>query len=135
MVKGVVNPDSPNADYEVDGLSGATFTRITDSAGSEASAAISRDGKNIACLSDRGGRLDIWVIPVGTGQPYNLTDGLVVGLNSNLRSVGFSHDGSARTAAGGPAGSGAPCGNRIGHQPPGTQRPPAPAGTESRPDR
>jgi Tol biopolymer transport system component len=75
-------------------LSGATFTRITDFAGSETSAAISRDGKNIACLSDRDGRFDIWVIPVGTGQPYNLTDGLEGGLNSLLRSVGFSHDGS-----------------------------------------
>jgi len=75
-------------------LSGATITRITDSAGSETSAAISRDGKNIACLSDRDGRFDIWVIPVGTGQPYNLTDGRVEELNSLLRCVGFSHDGS-----------------------------------------
>jgi serine/threonine protein kinase len=75
-------------------LSGATITRITDSAGSETSAAISRDGKNIACLSDRDGRFDIWVIPVGTGQPYNLTDGRVEELNSLLRCVGFSYDGS-----------------------------------------
>jgi serine/threonine protein kinase len=75
-------------------LSGATFTRITDFAGSETSAAISRDGKTIACLSDRGGQFDIWVIPVGTGQPYNLTNGLEAGLNSMLRSVGFSPDGS-----------------------------------------
>jgi len=75
-------------------LSGATITRITDSAGSETSAAISPDGKNIACLSDRDGRFDIWVIPVGTGQPYNLTDGRVEGLNSLLRCVGFNHDGS-----------------------------------------
>ncbi len=75
-------------------LSGATITRITDSVGSETCAAISRDGTNIARLSDREGRFDIWVIPVGTGQPYNLTEGHVVGLNSMLRSVGFSHDGS-----------------------------------------
>ncbi|MGB5296369.1 MAG: protein kinase [Thermoanaerobaculia bacterium] len=75
-------------------LAGATITRITDSAGSETSAAISRDGQNIACLSDRGGRFDIWVIPVGTGQPYNLTDGRVGALSSMMRSVGFSHDGS-----------------------------------------
>jgi serine/threonine protein kinase/Tol biopolymer transport system component len=75
-------------------LYGATFTRITDSAGSETSAAISHDGKNIAYLSDRNGRFDVYVIPVGTGQPYNLTNGLVGGLNSMLRSVGFTPDGS-----------------------------------------
>jgi len=75
-------------------LSGATMTRITGFAGSETSAAISRDGKNVACLSDRGGRFDVWVIPVATGQPYNLTKGLVGGLQSLLRSVSFSHDGS-----------------------------------------
>ena len=81
-------------------LSGATITRITDSAGSESDAAVSRDGKIIACLSDRDGQLDIWVIPVGTGQPYNLTHGLVEGLNSLLRSVGFSYDGSEVWLAG-----------------------------------
>ncbi|MDX2344341.1 MAG: protein kinase [Acidimicrobiia bacterium] len=81
-------------------LSGATITRITDSAGSEISAAISRDGTNIACLSDRDGRLDIWVIPEGTSQPYNLTDGRVGALNAQLRSVGFSHDGSELWLAG-----------------------------------
>jgi serine/threonine protein kinase len=75
-------------------LSGATFTRITDFAGSESSAAISRDGKNIACLSDRSGQWDVWVVPVSTGQPYNLTNGLVGNVKSGLREVGFSHDGS-----------------------------------------
>jgi len=75
-------------------LSGATITHITDFPGSETSAAISPDGKMIACISDHGGQPDIWVIPVGTGQPYNLTNGLVGELHSLLRSVGFSHDGS-----------------------------------------
>jgi len=75
-------------------LSGATFTRITDFVGSETSAAISRDGKNIACLSDRSGQWDVWVVPVGTGQPYNLTNGLVGNVRSGLREVGFSYDGS-----------------------------------------
>ncbi len=81
-------------------LSGATMTRITGFAGSETSAAISRDGKTIACLSDRDGQFDVWVIPVGTGQPYNLTKGLVGGLQSLLRSVSFSHDGSEVVLAG-----------------------------------
>ena len=81
-------------------LSGATITRITDFPGSESSAAISPDGKMIACLSDRGGQFDVWVIPVGTEQPYNLTDGRVGGLFSPLRSVGFSHDGSEVWLAG-----------------------------------
>jgi Tol biopolymer transport system component len=81
-------------------LSGATMTRITGFAGSETSAAISRDGKTIACLSDRGGQFDVWVIPVSTGQPYNLTKGLVGGLQSLLRSVSFSPDGSEVVLAG-----------------------------------
>jgi len=75
-------------------LSGATITRITDFEGSETSAAISRDGKNIACLSDRNGRFDIWIIPVGTGKPFNLTGGRIGSLRSGLREVGFSYDGS-----------------------------------------
>ncbi len=87
-------PEPPNL------LSGATFTRITDFTGSETSAAISRDGKSIACVSDRNGQFDVWVIPVGTGQPYNLTEGRVGGLHSPLRSVGFSHDGSEVWLAG-----------------------------------
>ena len=83
-------------------LSGATITRITDFAGSETSAAISRDGKMIACLSDRGGQFDIWVVPVGTGQPYNLTKGLVGELQPwFLRAVGFSPDGSEVWLTGG----------------------------------
>ena len=75
-------------------LEGATFTRMTDSAGSESSVAISRDGKNIAYLSDRGGRFNIWVVAVGTGQPFNLTRERDLTVVSFLRSVDFSPDGS-----------------------------------------
>jgi len=75
-------------------LAGATFTRMTDFAGSEFGAAISRDGQNIAFVADRGGQNNLWMVPVGTGQPVNLTRGSVPGLVSLLRSVGFSHDGS-----------------------------------------
>jgi Tol biopolymer transport system component len=75
-------------------LTGATITRITDSAGSESGAAISRDGEFVAYLSDRSGHYDVWIIPVGTGQPYNLTRGRVDGLNSLLCSAGFTPDAS-----------------------------------------
>ena len=91
---GVVTKPWADRSEPVNLLSGATITRITDSAGSESDAAISRDGKHIAYLSDRDGQLDVWVIPVGTGQPYNLTQGLVGGLKGLLQAIGLSHDGS-----------------------------------------
>ncbi len=94
MAAGVTTRIWPRRPEPVNILDGATFTRMTDSAGSENSVAISRDGKNIAYLSDRGGRFNIWVIPVGTGQPFNLTKGVDSTVVSNLRLVDFSPDGS-----------------------------------------
>jgi serine/threonine protein kinase len=91
---GVINRPWTGSREPANLLAGATITRITDSVGSETSASISPDGKNIAYLSDRGGHFDIWVVPVGTGQPNNLTNGRVGDLYSLLRSVGFSYDGS-----------------------------------------
>ena len=49
------------------------FCQLTDFDGSEQAAALSRDGRFAAFLSDRDGQMDVWVTQVGTGQFYNLT--------------------------------------------------------------
>jgi hypothetical protein len=54
---------------------GATVTRLTDFEGAEQHAAISRDGKFVAFLSDRAGDWDAWVSQIGTDKVYNLTNG------------------------------------------------------------
>src|SRR5437870_10011991 len=48
-------------------LSNARFAPLTDFEGREHAAAISRDGKFVAFLSDRDGPVDVWVTQVGTG--------------------------------------------------------------------
>lgn len=76
-------------------LEGAKVTRLTDFEGAEHHAAISRDGKFVAFLSDRDGRWDAWASQVGTGEVHNLTKGSVLELrNPGTRTVGFSPDGS-----------------------------------------
>jgi Tol biopolymer transport system component len=79
-------------------LDGAKVTRLTDFEGAEQHAAISRDGKFVAFLSDRDGTWDAWVTQLGTGDVYNLTKGGVRELrNPATRTVGFSPDGSLVT--------------------------------------
>ena len=76
-------------------LEGARVVRLTDFGGAEQHAAISRDGKFVAFLSDRDGSWDAWVSQVGTDKVYNLTKGSVRELrNPATRTVGFSPDGS-----------------------------------------
>jgi hypothetical protein len=76
-------------------LADAQFRRVTDFEGTEQAAAISRDGKYVAFLSDRDGRMDAWVTQVGTGQFYNLTRGSIPELvNPSVRTTGFSPDGA-----------------------------------------
>ena len=59
--------------------------------GTEQAAAVSRDGRFVAFLSDRDGRMDVWVTQVGTGHFYNLTRGRVPELvNPSVRTLGFS---------------------------------------------
>ena len=58
-------------------LEGAKVTRLTDLEGAEHHAAISRDGKFVAFLSDRDGTWDAWASQVGTGEVHNLTKGSV----------------------------------------------------------
>jgi Tol biopolymer transport system component len=91
-------------------LAAAGFQSVTDFTGTEQAAAISRDGRFVAFLSDRDGRLDVWVTQVGTGQFYNLTRGRFPELvNPSVRTLGFSADDAlvtfwTRDAAGSAAG-------------------------------
>jgi Tol biopolymer transport system component len=99
-----------------DPLAGARFQSVTDFGGAEQAAAISRDGRFVAFLSDRDGQADVWVTQIGAGQFYNLTRGRVSGLgNPAVRALGFSPDGalvtfwarSGETSNGGDIGVGA----------------------------
>ena len=68
---------------------------MTDFDGVEQAAAVSRDGRFVAFLSDRDGRMDVWVTQVGSGQFHNLTHGSAPELvNPSVRALGFSPDGS-----------------------------------------
>jgi Tol biopolymer transport system component len=79
-------------------LDGAKVTRLTDFEGAEHHAAISRDGKFVAFLSDRDGTWDAWASQIGTGEVHNLTMGSVRELrNPATRTVGFSPDGALVT--------------------------------------
>jgi Tol biopolymer transport system component len=90
-------------------IAGARFQTISEFDGVEQSAAVSRDGHFVAFLSDRDGRMDVWVTQPGSGQFHNLTRGSAGDLvNPEVRTLGFSPDGSFVTfwvrSAGGPAG-------------------------------
>ena len=76
-------------------LADAQFRLMTDLEGAEQAAAMSRDGRFIAFLSDRDGPVDVWVIQVGTGQFHNLTRGSIRELtNASVRTISFSPDAS-----------------------------------------
>ncbi len=79
-------------------IADARYQTITDFDGVEQAAAVSRDGHFVAFLSDRDGRMDVWVTQVGTGQFHNLTRGSASELvNPSVRTLGFSPDGSLVT--------------------------------------
>src|SRR4029079_858064 len=79
-------------------IAGARFQVIADFDGVEQAAAVSRDGQFVAFLSDREGRMDVWVTQVGSGQFHNLTRGSATDIvNPQLRSPGFSPDGALVT--------------------------------------
>lgn len=74
-------------------LTAAQFRPVTDFEGIAQAAAISRDGKFIAFLSDRQGPVDVWVTQVGSGQFLNLTHGTIQELtNPSVRTISFSPD-------------------------------------------
>jgi Tol biopolymer transport system component len=79
-------------------LAVAHFLPLTNFGGNEQAAALSRDGRFAAFLSNRDGRTDIWVTQIGTGQFYNLTRNAVQELvNPSVRTLGFSPDGTLVT--------------------------------------
>ncbi|ACG74207.1 WD40 domain protein beta Propeller [Anaeromyxobacter sp. K] len=81
-----------------DPLSGARFAPLTDFGGVEQAAAISADGRFVAFLSDRAGRVDVWLTQVGSGQFQDLTRGSAPELvNPSIRTLGFSPDGALVT--------------------------------------
>jgi Tol biopolymer transport system component len=90
-------------------LANARIAPLTDFEGLEEAAAISRDGKFVAFLSDRSGTLDAWVTQIGTDEFRNLTKASAPELqNPEVRTVGFTPDGSfvtLWTRAGGPGGA------------------------------
>lgn len=72
-------------------IADARFQTVTDFDGIEQAAAMSRDGRFVAFLSDRDGRMDVWVTQVGSGQFHNLTLGSAPELaNPSVRTLGFS---------------------------------------------
>jgi Tol biopolymer transport system component len=79
-------------------IADAQFQTVTDFGGVEQAAAVSRDGHFVAFLSDREGRMDVWVTQVGSGEFHNLTHGSAPELvNPSIRTLGFSPDGSLVT--------------------------------------
>lgn len=79
-------------------IAGAAFQPVTGFDGENEAAAVSRDGQFVAFLSDRGGRTDVWVTQVGSGQFHNLTKGIAGELvNPSIRTLGFSPDGTLVT--------------------------------------
>jgi Tol biopolymer transport system component len=89
-------------------IANARFQIITNFEGMEHGAAVSRDGRFVAFLSDRDGRMDVWITQVGSGQFHNLTQGKAPELvNPLIRELGFSPDSSLVTFWGRKPSSGA----------------------------
>jgi serine/threonine protein kinase/Tol biopolymer transport system component len=81
-----------------DPLAEAKVTRLTDFAGTEQAAAISRDGRFVAFLANRDGRMDAWLTQIGSNRYRNLTEGQIHDMtNASVRTVGFSPDGALVT--------------------------------------
>ncbi len=76
----------------------ARIQTVTDFGGAAQAAAVSRDGHFVAFLSDRDGRMDVWLTQVGSGEFHNLSRGSAPELvNPSVRTLGFSPDGSLVT--------------------------------------
>jgi Tol biopolymer transport system component len=82
-------------------LETATFTKVTDFAGTEFDAAISRDGSFLAFMSDQDGQFDAWIGQIGAGTFRNLTRGRRNAFLLKVRDVGFDLDGTHLWLGGG----------------------------------
>lgn len=79
-------------------LAEAEFSTLTDFDGIEHAAAISRDGRLAAFVSDRDGTWDVWITQIGTREFRNLTLGRAGSLlNHEVRTLAFSPDGALVT--------------------------------------
>ena len=88
-------PDGLEALAAARGSGKAGMYRLTDFEGIEEHAAISRDGKVVAFVSDRDGPRDIWITRIGTSEFRNLTNGRNLPQYSpETRVLGFSADGA-----------------------------------------
>ena len=76
-------------------LASAKFSRLADFSGDQQAAAISPNGKLVAFLASREGRIDAWVGEIGSGVYRNLTQGALSELvNPSIRTLGFTADSS-----------------------------------------
>jgi Tol biopolymer transport system component len=79
-------------------IADAHLVQLTDFDGTEQAAAVSRDGRFVAFLSDRDGQVDVWLTQVGTGHFHKLTrDAKRELVNPSVRTLGFSPDGALVT--------------------------------------
>jgi serine/threonine protein kinase/Tol biopolymer transport system component len=90
---------SRGANEPANPLANAMFTPLTDDQVTHVDASISPDGKFVAFESDSDGPFHVWLDQVGAGNPIDLTPG-PEDQRAPLRSVGFSHDGTALWIAG-----------------------------------
>ena len=89
---------SPSRKGRGDRAGDARIQFVTDFDGLDQAAAISRDGRVAAFLSDRDGRTDVWVTRLGSGRFRNLTSGAEPELtNPSVRTLGFAPDGESVT--------------------------------------
>jgi serine/threonine protein kinase/Tol biopolymer transport system component len=94
----VWGPARQTPDGVRDPLAEAKVTRLTDFAGTEQAAAISRDGRLVAFLANRDGRMDAWLTEIGSNRYRNLTEGQIHDMtNASVRTVSFSPDGALVT--------------------------------------
>ena len=99
-----------SSDLQRNPFAHARFSPLSDMTGKAQAAAISRDGKFAAFVSDHDGQNDVWITEIGSGRYRNLTEGKALELiNPAIRTLGFSPNASLvlvwqRRSSGGPPG-------------------------------